>query len=165
MNKALGFALAFISGILLGAAVGIEASKEKVRVEVEKQTAMITRAAKQAEEMAETRASIPTFDPELVQEHAVITTRYQVEPVEPNTGIYHISEDDYQMDEAFDKCNVEIFFTDDLPVFLFNGTQVIDWYDHLGPTIILDGSEQDNETFYVRNHSLRTDYEVSWGRP
>lgn len=165
MRKALGFALAFISGTGFGAILAWETSKEKIRVEVEKQTASLFTASTEAERLREEREA-REFSVEAAAEHAEIVTRYQVEPVEPNTGIHHISDLDFESDEGFDKCIVEIFFTDDLPVFLINGVQTEDWYDHLGPTIVLTGDESmDNETFYVRNHILKMDYEVTWGKP
>lgn len=165
MRKTLGFILAFGSGLGVGVILGWESSKEKVRMEVEKQTASVLRASEQAEVFRAEREA-KEFSAEAAAEHAEIVTRYQVEPVEPNTGIYHISDSDYEEDQGFEKCIVEIFFTDDLPVFIINGIQTEDWYEHLGPTIVLTGDEtMDNETFYVRNHILKMDYEVTWGKP
>jgi len=165
MRNALGFALAFGSGLCIGIAVTIEGAKARAQAEVLEAAELANKAAAKAAELREEREA-KVFSPEAAVEHAVITQRYQVEPVEPNTGIHHIQEADYEDDEGFDKCIVEIFFTDDLPVFLINGVEVTDWYPHLGPTIVLTGDEtMDNETFYVRNHILKTDYEVTWGRP
>lgn len=165
MNKTLGFILAFGSGLCIGIALTMEGAKARAQAEVLEAAELANKAAAKAAEIREEREA-KTFDPELAVEHAVIVQRYQVEPVEPNTGIHHIQEIDFEEDEAFDKIVVEIFMTDDIPVFLFNGTETPDWYDHLGPTIVLTGDEtMDNETFYVRNHSLRCDYEVTWGKP
>lgn len=167
MRRALGFALAFVSGSCFGAVLAWETSKGTIAREVEKQTASIFKAAEKS----------TTLDPEILEEvfssveqveyaKVVDGTKYQVDVAQPNSGIQYIDDDEYNNEESFDKVVVEIFMTDDLPVFLFDGVENSDWFTHLGETIVLTGDEAlDNTTFYVRNHVLRTDYEVTWGRP
>lgn len=167
MRKALGFALAFVSGTGFGAVLAWETAKGTIIREVEKQTASIFLAAEQSK--AVTEPDLP--DPFSVTEaqaysEIVNATNYQVDVAQPNSGIHHITEDDFNLEDSFEKVIVEIFFTDDLPVFLFDGVENTDWFTHLGETIVLTGDETlDNETFYVRNHILRVDYEVTWGKP
>jgi hypothetical protein len=165
MRKALGFALAFVSGACFGAVLAWETSKGAIENEVKRQTSSLFLAA----DIAETEFTpLEQWVPEEAVEHAEVvnSTNYQVDIAQPNDGIHHISEIEYEHEESFDKCVVEIFLNEDLPVFLFNSIQVEDWFSHLGETIVLTGDEtKDNETFYVRNHNLRTDYEVTWGQP
>lgn len=167
MRKALGFALAFVSGSCFGAILAWETSKGTIAREVEKQTASIFAAAEKSTSYDSSETIAQTSQEEAVQYAKVLDeTNYQVDIAQPNTGIQYISEDDFNNDDEYDKVIVEIFLTDDLPVFLFDGVENSDWFAHLGETIVLTGDETlDNETFYVRNHNLRMDYEVTWGRP
>jgi hypothetical protein len=167
MRKALGFALAFISGSCFGAVLAWETSKGTVAREVEKQTASIFAAAEKSTAYDFSESIAQAREEEQIAYTKVINeVNYQVDVAQPNSGIHHISEDEWDNEESFEKVYVEIFMTDDLPVFLFDGVENQDWFTHLGETIILTGDEtKDSETFYVRNHILRADYEVTWGQP
>jgi hypothetical protein len=165
MRKALGFALAFVSGTCFGCVLAWETAKGAIENEVKRQTASLFLAADMVEPVEPSEDRWVPEDGVAIAE-AVNSTNYQIDIAQPNDGIQHISEIEYEHEDSFDKCVVEIFFNDDMPVFLFNSVQVEDWFSHLGETIVLTGDEtKDTETFYVRNHNLRTDYEVTWGQP
>lgn len=80
-----------------------------------------------------------------------------------------IEEEDYQDEDGNHKGQITITMDDQIPVFFENGTEIRDWADKIGDTILRDfytkcppGKEQ---VLFVRNNQTDTDYEVIYEQP
>jgi len=161
MRTAIGFALAYASGLISGAAL----VEYRRRSQAEVGTNLFADSSERIEAERERLRKAREFSPEAAVEHAAVAARYLPEPPKPNAGIHLITETEYMEDEDFDKSVLEVFEEDELEHFVLDGTRTMDVLPIFGETWVFFQNNDEKETFYVRNHLRKTDYEVCWAKP
>lgn len=85
-------------------------------------------------------------------------------------GVSYIEEEEYQEEDGNEKVQISLIIAGDNAIFVENGSQINDWDEKLGDSILVDFYKHvpeglPEEVLYVRNHKTNTDYEVVRDQP